>query len=189
MKILKFKVKDLKPSEYNPRKLSKKELEGIKESLDEFGLVEPLVVNENPDRYGVIVGGHQRYFILKEEYGDEYDVEVSVVNLPLELEQKLNLRLNKNIGSWDWDLLANFEKDFLLDVGFEPLEIDTAFSLLDLKDVDLDTLKDELQKQINQDDSFVIYKFEIPRQHKEMIDTRLSELDSDVNKSFLKLFL
>ena len=187
MVIKKYKISDLKPSEYNPRKLNIKQREDMEASLDEFGLVEPLVINEYKGREGIIVGGHQRYYILKEKGVDE--VDVSVVNLPLEKEQKLNLRLNRNQGSWDWDLLVNFEKELLLEAGFEALEIDTAFSLNDLQGVDLDQLKADLQKEINEQDQTVIYKFTIPLKFKEQVDNKLLGLDKDVNTAFLKLVM
>lgn len=44
-------------------------------------------------------------------------------------EQELNLRLNKNLGMWDYDLLANFDEDILLDVGFEQDELNRIFDL------------------------------------------------------------
>ena len=52
-------VSELKPAEYNPRKKLKpgdKEYEKIKNSIEEFGFADPLVVNADM----TIVGGHQR---------------------------------------------------------------------------------------------------------------------------------
>ena len=52
-------VSELKPAEYNPRKKLKpgdKEYEKIKNSIEEFGFADPLVVNADM----TIIGGHQR---------------------------------------------------------------------------------------------------------------------------------
>jgi ParB-like chromosome segregation protein Spo0J len=52
-------VKDLKPAAYNPRKKLKpgdKEYQKIKDSIEEFGFADPLVVNSDM----TIIGGHQR---------------------------------------------------------------------------------------------------------------------------------
>lgn len=73
------KVSDIKPSPYNPRidlKEGDKEYEKIKNSIKEFGLVEPIVVNKLT---GNIVGGHQRFKVIK-ELGYE-EIPVSVVAL------------------------------------------------------------------------------------------------------------
>ena len=52
-------VASLKPAEYNPRKKLKpgdKEYQKIKDSIEEFGFADPLVVNKDM----TIIGGHQR---------------------------------------------------------------------------------------------------------------------------------
>ena len=51
------KVKDLIPSERNPRKISQAQLDRLTKSMDEYGDLSGLVFNCRTDR---IVGGHQR---------------------------------------------------------------------------------------------------------------------------------
>jgi len=52
------------------------------------------------------------------------------VNVPDEKKEKeLNLWLNKNLGEWDMDLLANLDEDLLKDVGFTSEELDKIFQL------------------------------------------------------------
>ena len=49
MQIERLKVEDLKPAEYNPRKKLKpgdKEFEKLKNSIEEFGYVEPIILNK-----------------------------------------------------------------------------------------------------------------------------------------------
>jgi ParB-like chromosome segregation protein Spo0J len=45
LKIKWVDIDDLKPSEYNPRKWTEKEINDLKESIKRFGIVDPLVVN------------------------------------------------------------------------------------------------------------------------------------------------
>ena len=45
MKIVKKKLSDLKPAEYNPRRMTEKQKQDIRNSLTEFGLVDPIIVN------------------------------------------------------------------------------------------------------------------------------------------------
>jgi len=122
MNVKNYKVNELKKAEYNPRQLKKEQYLQIKTSIEKFGFAEPIVVNTYTGREGVIIGGHQRYKIAK----DLGLTEIPCVELSLdpEAEKELNIRLNKNTGEFDFDVLANlFEKEFLLDVGFKEAEL------------------------------------------------------------------
>jgi len=124
------KVSNLKPSQYNPRKWSKEALNQLKQSIEKFGVVDPIICNCAPKRKGIIIGGHMRLQAIK-ELGCEY-VPVVWVNIPdEEMEKELNIRLNKNQGEWDWDLLLDFNETFLSDVGFSSEEIDEIFKIED----------------------------------------------------------
>lgn len=85
-------LKELKEAPYNPRVVLPKTsrvYHRLRRSLQNFGLVEPLVWNETT---GHIVGGHFRLRILR-ELGVEV-VPVSVVRLTPEREKALNILLN-----------------------------------------------------------------------------------------------
>ena len=125
LEVIEVDINILKPAEYNPRDMTKKEQKDLDNSLDEFGLVEPLVVNKHPDRLNVIVGGHQRFYRLKAKgYTNAFIV---YVDLPIEKEKELNLRLNKNNGHFVWDMMQDFDKDMLKKVGFNSEELDKVF--------------------------------------------------------------
>jgi len=115
-------INELKPAEYNPRKLTEAEERDLTNSIKEFGLVDPLIVNNAKGRENVIIGGHQRYYIAKKLGIKQVPVVYITIN-DLKKEQELNLRLNKNLGEWDYDLLANFDEDLLKNVGFSDKEI------------------------------------------------------------------
>jgi len=128
MKVEYVPIEKLKFAEYNPRALTEKEFQDLAESLKRFGFVEPIVVNSAPERMNIVIGGHQRIRVA-EKIGIK-EIPVVYVNIPdLKKEQELNLRLNKNLGHWDYDLLANFDENLLLDVGFETEELDEIFGL------------------------------------------------------------
>lgn len=104
MEIRTVKVSELKQAEYNPRKNltpEDKEYKKLKNSIDTFGYVEPIVWNE---RTGNIVGGHQRCKVLIENGATE--LEVSVVDLDEKAEKILNVALNRIKGRWDISKLA-----------------------------------------------------------------------------------
>ncbi|MFH1601645.1 MAG: DNA methyltransferase [Candidatus Shapirobacteria bacterium] len=135
-------VSDLIPADYNPRKWSDKAVKDLKESISRFGFVTPIVANSAPERKNRVIGGHFRIKIAKDL--GIIKIPVVYINIPdIEKEKELNLRLNKNTGEFDWDLLANFDESFLSDIGFSSGELDDIF--------DIDTpeefnLKKELEK-------------------------------------------
>ena len=121
MKITLIEINSLKPAQYNPRQISNKQYEDLKASMEKFGCVDPIIININPERSNVVVGGHQRLRILR-DLGAEKVPTVSV-NLSEEDERELNVRLNKNGGEWDIDLLSNFDVVDLKEWGFKDIEL------------------------------------------------------------------
>jgi len=108
-------VSSLKPQEKNPRLLKKSQREQLSKSLAKFGCAEPIVIN--PD--GTIIGGHQRLSILRKEGSKEVDCMVPDKPLDEKEVDELTIRLNKNAGDFDFDLLANaYEPESLLEWGF-----------------------------------------------------------------------
>lgn len=145
-------VDALRPAAYNPRKKLKpgdKEYEKIKNSIQEFGYVEPIIVNYDM----TVIGGHQRLTVLK----DLGYTEVQCVMVQIEDENKvkaLNIALNKITGAWNEQLLADLivdlqSADFNTDfTGFEAPEIEQLFSKVhnkEIKEDDFD-VDAELQK-------------------------------------------
>lgn len=127
-------ISELKSASYNPRKWDEKSLNDIKESIKKFGLVDPIIVNSAPARKNIIIGGHLRCRVAKELNIKE--VPVVYVNIPeIEREKELNLRLNRNIGEWDYELLKDFDMDLLMDIGFDNEELNMIFTdLLELNE-------------------------------------------------------
>ena len=119
MNIEKIEINKLKPATYNPRQISTKDFKSLKESITKFGLVDPIIVN----KCYTIIGGHQRYKICKDL--DYKDIGCIILDLDKEQERELNIRLNKNTGEFDMDILANeFDIDELVDWGFKHIDLD-----------------------------------------------------------------
>ena len=128
IKVSYIPVNVLQPAEYNPRRWTKEATNQLKESIRRFGLVDPFVVNSAPNRENIVIGGHFRLKVAKELGFNK--VPVVYVNIPdTKLEKELNIRLNKNLGEFDWDLLANFGEGFLTDIGFSSEELDEIFEV------------------------------------------------------------
>lgn len=136
----KININDITPSEYNPRIITQKDKEILKNSLTEFGLVDPIIVNL---KNNTIIGGHQRYFILKELGVTELFLvsqgDIGWIFLQEELsipsddyEKALNISLNQQAGQWDYEklypILDNFnEINFDTDLtGFDYISPNTS---------------------------------------------------------------
>ena len=136
----KISINDITPSEYNPRIITQKDKEILKNSLTEFGLVDPIIVNL---KNNTIIGGHQRYFILKELGVTELFLvsqgDIGWIFLQEELsipsddyEKALNISLNQQAGQWDYGklypILDNFnEINFDTDLtGFDYISPNTS---------------------------------------------------------------
>ena len=151
LKVLPISV--LKPAEYNPRKKLKpgdKEYQKIKNSIEEFGFADPLVVNSDM----TIIGGHQRLTVAMELGYTE--VPCAVVDVDKTRERALNIALNKITGEWDEQMLADLltdlkDADYDLDyTGFDAPEVEQLFSNIydkKVKEDDFD-LDKELQKPV-----------------------------------------
>lgn len=115
----KKKIAELIPAKYNPRQATDKEARDLALSIERFAIVDPIIINFN----NTVIGGHFRLRILREKGIEEVDVRVPSRLLTEEEEKELNVRLNKNQGSWDLALLGNFDEAMLLEIGFEPKEL------------------------------------------------------------------
>ena len=132
-KIISKDIDSLIFAEYNPRQLTKEQYKHLKDSIDRFGLVDPIIVNKNKDRKNIIVGGHQRVKVAKDMNIKE--VPVLEIDLTYDRERELNVRLNANTGEWDTDILANmFEIDELQDWGFDDIDLKIDDVKLDEED-------------------------------------------------------
>ena len=107
--ISKFRLDQLDPADYNPRTIDDNAMEGLKNSLNKFGCVEPIVVNVR-DHKNTIIGGNQRYKALR-SLGISECLCVTVSCSKAE-EKVLNLTLNnpKVQGRFKENLAAYIEE-------------------------------------------------------------------------------
>lgn len=122
MQIVNKKITDLISAEYNPRQLKKDQYKQLKDSITRFGLVDPIIINKNKDRKNIVIGGHQRLKISEEMQIN--NIPCVELDLTLEEERELNIRLNKNTGEWNYDVLADlFDVEELTEWGFTDDEL------------------------------------------------------------------
>jgi len=133
-----MKLDEICPAKYNPRKTLKPgdaEYEALKNSLERFGLAEPLVLNKTT---GTLVSGHQRLNVLIESGATE--AEVVIVALDEEQEKLLNIAMNKIEGDWDYEKLeALFSEISADDIKFTGFSEEELQNLFDYEEDPLDT--------------------------------------------------
>lgn len=114
-------VDDLMPSPKNPRVMSDKTMTDLKRSLQKFNLVEIPVI----DLDGRICAGHQRIRALQLLGRGKEEIEVRIPNRKLTEKEYERYMLTSNavIGSWDFEKLKDFDFDFLIDIGFDQIEL------------------------------------------------------------------
>ena len=179
LQVQQVKISELKPSEYNPRKWSEDQLQKLRESLEKFGVVDPLIVNSHPSRTNIVIGGNMRLKVLKDMKYTE--VPVVYLNLDEAKERDLNVRLNKTGGEFDLDLLKDFDESLLEDIGFNSEELDDIFIDDDLEEKNSFDLKKELKKLDIKEIS--VQKGDIYQ----LGDSRLMCGDSTISGDFAKL--
>lgn len=153
MEIETIKITDLKPAEYNPRRISDEDYQKLKNSISTFGLVDPIIVNLKNMH---IVGGHQRYDVLLDEHmlDNDFLAELPMIRLgdvgfvftDTELsirdddhEKALNLALNKISGEWDEQKL----QPLLEELELSPIDIQlTGFSEPELEELNIDNTEE-----------------------------------------------
>lgn len=116
LQIKKINIENLIPADYNPRKISEHDYNKLQNSINEFGIVDPIIVNLKDN---TIIGGHQRFDVLyyDNKITDLYllplgDIGWVFTDTDLKLKDKnhekaLNLALNRIHGEWDLDKLDN----------------------------------------------------------------------------------
>jgi len=151
-------VGELKPSEYNPRQATKEEFKQLKTSIERFGIVDPIIANKAEARKNIIIGGHFRLRVAISMGFKQ--VPVVYLDIPdIKREQELNLRLNKNLGEWDIELLAGIDEELLKDVGFSDREIEEAYDM----EAQNNTVPEvEFTKELLLEHNYVVLYFDNP---------------------------
>lgn len=113
-------IKDLSKYAKNPRFLKDRDAVHLRTCISKFGLIDKPIINLDNE----IIGGHQRVNVLEKMGVEEVEVYVPNRKLGNEEVEELNIRLNKNTGDWQYEILANeFEVTDLLEWGFDSEEL------------------------------------------------------------------
>ena len=114
MKIVNIKVEEIKPYEQNPR-FNDHAVEKVANSIKEFGIKQPLVVDEN----NVLIVGHTRLKAM-EQLGIKEAPCIVASDLTEEQAKAYRLADNKTNEFADWDFeLLDLELGELGELGFD----------------------------------------------------------------------
>ncbi|MFA6458260.1 MAG: DNA modification methylase [Patescibacteria group bacterium] len=145
LKVVQVPIGALKPNPKNPRVWSNQALENLKESMRRHGFVEPVIANSCPKRNGQIIGGHMRSVAARELGYKKIPVVWVRIDDP-DKEMELNLRLNRNTGEFNFEMLKEFDPSFLLEIGFDDKDLsETWDDLLQAEDDDF-IVEEEIKK-------------------------------------------
>ena len=164
MQLETIKLSELEPSPYNPRRMEESQYQKLQKSMETYGLVDPIIINLKNNH---IIGGHQRYTVLREKSGNDVDYTDPTLQL-LRLgdvgwvfqetditikdendEKGMNLSLNRLDGEFDENKLNDLfselmAADYDMDLtGFEDYEV-IEYTM---DDYDLELFKDDTNSE------------------------------------------
>lgn len=174
MKVFEANIKDIKPYPNNPRIITNEAIEKVANSIKEFGMQQPIVV----DKDMVIIVGHTRLKAC-ESLGMGTVPCVIADNLSEEQVRAYRLADNKTneFSEWNFELL-DFELDELLKDNFD-MEQFGFESINDSENFGTDfTLPDGDKPEICQ------MTFTLHEQQKELIEEALKIIGNDFSETF-----
>lgn len=143
----KIKLSSIKLNPDNPRKISRKKLDQLVQSISEFTAMlylRPIVVDEN----NMILGGNQRYLALKAlKYKDVPEDWIKKAdNLTEEEKKRFVIADNVNFGEWDIELLQmQFDTEALENWGIDTIDFE----------IETNAENEPKQPKIKQDSAFI----------------------------------
>ena len=182
MEIVKVDINELISPEYNPRQITDEEMEKLKNSINEFGYIAPIIVNKHNNH---IVGGNQRYEALKSLGYTDVDV-IFIDEQDLNREKALNIALNKISGNFDNVKL----KEILIELHDDDFNLDlTGFGKIELTDLNIELGNNKQNKTEITEDNYEPEEIEVTVQHGDLFKLGNhyllcgdATIEADVNK-------
>ena len=115
--VCKMRAGDLKTGFGNPRKISKKKLDELADSLEMLGDFGIYLIDEHDN----IIGGNQRLKAVLRRFGPDTMLDCKRLIGYNEAELRaINIKDNTHAGEWDLDLLADWTADLNVSFGIDP---------------------------------------------------------------------
>lgn len=154
---IKVKVRDIIPSNFNPRKITSEKREALRRSLDKFNLVDIPVLNFDKS----LISGHRRLEVLILAGREDETIDARYPNRQLtEKEAKEYMVIaNTHAGEFDFEMLEeHFNMVDLDDLGFDIPDFSGESIVLDRREAKEDEydIPDEILTDIQPGDLFEI---------------------------------
>jgi hypothetical protein len=127
MKIEIINIENVKPNKENPRIIKDYKFKKLIKSIKEFPEmleIRPIVVDDNME----VLGGNMRLKACKEAGLKEIPI-IKVNDLTEEQKREFILKDNQSYGEWDIKLLSTWDKDLLLNSGFDDWDLIDIFGV------------------------------------------------------------
>lgn len=138
------KISELIINDNNPRIISDRIKKELTNSFKKFNYVETIVINTD----NKVISGTQRLTTLRELGKQDEIIEVRVPSKKLSQKEyeQYSLIANRVHGEFDWDKLANFDLDQILNSGFDENDLSNIFdNTLEIED-DNHNLEEKIQE-------------------------------------------
>lgn len=115
IEIVELKVSELKTDFGNPRKITKKKKDELRESLYTFGDFGIFLIDEHNN----LIAGNQRASVLREDNPDTVVLCKRLIGYSESELRAINIKDNTHAGDWDLELLADWTADLNIDLGLD----------------------------------------------------------------------
>lgn len=115
IEIVEMPAKDIKTGFGNPRKISKKKRDELRESMETYGDFGIYLIDEKNN----IIAGNQRLSIVMEINPDTVLYCKKLIGYTKSELRAINIKDNTHAGEWDLDILADWTADLNLDLGLD----------------------------------------------------------------------
>lgn len=125
MNIQLTNIKDIIPNKDNPRIIKDEKFKKLVKSIKNFPKmleIRPIVIDDN----GIILGGNMRYKACQ-EIGLKEIPTIKASDLTEQERKEFILKDNNSFGDWDKSLLSSWDKETLMDSGFEEFDMIDIF--------------------------------------------------------------
>ena len=115
IEVVQMRAGDIKTGFGNPRKISAKKRDELKQSLKMFGDFGIFLIDEKDN----VIAGNQRLGIIVEDDPDTMLTCKRLIGYTKAELKAINIKDNTHAGEWDIDLLADWTADLTVDLGIE----------------------------------------------------------------------
>lgn len=116
IELVKMRASDLKTGFGNPRKISKKKMEELEQSLRDNGDFGIFLIDEDDN----VIAGNQRLKAIQNIWGPDTMLDCKrLIGYTQSQLRAINIKDNTHVGEWDLDILADWTADPNLDLGLK----------------------------------------------------------------------